>query len=137
MDLLPLIDENKSHYVYIKDFDRFMFHKTNNKNKKYFYKSYLQCFSSKNVLTEHEQSAKLEKGTIKFKNYFKRILVPYKVYTDFECNLTSTECKYWMLWRFLLKKYQNHIPCSFAYKLVCVDDRFSKPIALYRGENAA
>ena len=56
--------------------------------------SYLQSFSSKNVLTEHEQSAKLEKGTIKFKNYFKRILVPYKVYTDFECNLTSTECKY-------------------------------------------
>ena len=94
MDLLPLIDENKSHYVYIKDFDRFMFHKTNNKNKKYFYKSYLQCFSSKNVLTEHEQSAKLEKGTIKFKNYFKRMLVPFKVYTDFECNLTSTECKY-------------------------------------------
>ena len=36
MDLLPLIDENKSHYVYIKDFDRFMFHKTKNKNKKCF-----------------------------------------------------------------------------------------------------
>ena len=27
MDLLLLIDGNKSHYVYIKDFDRFMFHK--------------------------------------------------------------------------------------------------------------
>ena len=26
MDLLPLINDNKSHYVYIKDFDRFMFH---------------------------------------------------------------------------------------------------------------
>ena len=24
------------------------------------------------------------------------------------------------------KKYQDHIPCSFDYKLVCVDDRFSK-----------
>ena len=44
MDLLLVIDENKSHYVYIKDFDRFMFHKTNNKNK-----TCLQCFSSKNV----------------------------------------------------------------------------------------
>ena len=29
VDLLLLID-NKSHYVYIKDFDRFMFHKTKN-----------------------------------------------------------------------------------------------------------
>ena len=28
MDLLFLIDDNKSHYAYIKDFDRFMFHKT-------------------------------------------------------------------------------------------------------------
>ena len=35
------------------------------------------------------------------------------------------------------KKYQGHIPCSFAYKLVFVDDRFSKPVAVYRGENAA
>ena len=31
MDLLLITDENKSHYVYIKDFDRFMFHKTNKK----------------------------------------------------------------------------------------------------------
>ena len=55
MDLLLLIDDDKSHYVYIKDFDRFMFHKTKNKNKKYFCKSCLQCFSSKNVLTEQKK----------------------------------------------------------------------------------
>ena len=36
MDLLLIIDGNKSHYVYIEDFDRFMFHKTKNKNKKHF-----------------------------------------------------------------------------------------------------
>ena len=30
IDLLLLIDDDKSHYVYIKDFDRFMFHKTKN-----------------------------------------------------------------------------------------------------------
>ena len=73
MDLLLVIDENKSHYVYIKDFDRFMFHKTKNKNKKYFCKSCLQYFSCKNVLTKHKkvcfsingaQSVRLEKGTI-------------------------------------------------------------------------
>ena len=33
------------------------------------------------------------------------------------------------------KKY--HIPCSFGYKLVCVDDEISKPIVVFRGENAA
>ena len=35
------------------------------------------------------------------------------------------------------KKYQDHIPCSFAYKLVCVDDKFTKPIVVFRGKNAA
>ena len=55
MNLLLVMDANKSHYVYIKYFDRFMFHKANNKNKKYFCKSCLQCFSSKNVLTEDKK----------------------------------------------------------------------------------
>ena len=98
MDLLLATDENESHYVYIKDFDRFMFHKTKNKNKKYFCKSCLQCFSSKNVLTKHKevclsingaQSVRLEKGTIEFKNYFKQIPVPFKIDADFECNLKT------------------------------------------------
>ena len=75
-----------------------LFPKTKNKNKKYFCKSCLQCFSSKNVLTEHNkvclsingtQSVRPEKGTTKFKNYFKQIPVFFKVYADFECNLES------------------------------------------------
>ena len=32
IDLLLLIDDDKSYYVYIKDFNRFMSHKTKNKN---------------------------------------------------------------------------------------------------------
>ena len=34
------------------------------------------------------------------------------------------------------EKYQVHIPGSFAYKVVCIDDRFSKPIVVFRSENA-
>ena len=45
MDILLLIKDDQSHYVYIKDFNTFMFHKTKNKNKKWFCKSGLQCFS--------------------------------------------------------------------------------------------
>ena len=91
MDLLIVTDGDKSHYVYIKDFDRFMFHKTKNKNKKYFCKSCLQCFSSKNVLAKHKevclninfaQSIRLEKGPIELKNYFKQIPVPFKILSD-------------------------------------------------------
>ena len=100
MDLLLLIDDDKSHYVYIKDFDRFMFHKTKNKNKKWFCRSCLQCFSSESMLIKHKkdclsingkQSVKLEKGITEFENYFKQIPVPFKIYADFECNLRGVE----------------------------------------------
>ena len=100
MDFVLIIDKSKSHYVYIKDFNRFMSHKTKNKNKKYFFKSYLQCFSNKNVLTERKevcssingaQSVRFEKGTIEFKNYFKRIPVSFKVYADLGCILDSVK----------------------------------------------
>ena len=37
----------------------------------------------------------------------------------------------------LIQKIQDHIPCSFAYKVVSVEDRFTKQIIVYRGENAA
>ena len=119
MNLLLVVDKNKSHYVYIKGFDRFMFHKTKNENKKYFCKSYLQCISSKNVLTEYKtvclsinsaQSVRLEKGRIEFNNYFKQIPVRFTIYPDFECNLNSIEnCE-----GFYSKKYQDDASCSFA-----------------------
>ena len=101
MDLLLLIDDDKSHYVCIKDLDRFIFHKTKHKNKKWFYRSCLQCFSSENVLTKHKedclsingkQSVKLEKRIIEFENHFKQIPVPFKIYADSECNLRGVEC---------------------------------------------
>ena len=142
IDLLLLIDDDKSRYVYTKDFHRFMFHKTKNKNKKWFCESCLQCFSSENVLIKHKenclsingkQSVKLEKGIIEFKNYFKQIPVLFKIYTDFECNLRDVESYEGSY----TKKYQDHVSCSFAYKVVCIDGKFTKPIVVFRGENAA
>ena len=93
MDLLLLINEDISHYVYIKDFNTFMFHKTKNENKRWFCKSCLQCFSSESVLIKHKedclsinskQSVNLEKEIIRFENYFKQLPVPFKIYADFE-----------------------------------------------------
>ena len=33
------------------------------------------------------------------------------------------------------EKYQDHIPSSFADKVVCIDDKFSKRAVLCRGKN--
>ena len=78
-----------------------------------------------------KQSVKLEEGIIELENYFTQIPVPFKTYADFECNLRDLESYE----GYYTKKYQDHIPCSFAYKIVCVDDRFTKPIVVYRGKN--
>ena len=67
------------------------------------------------------QSVRLEIGTINFKNYFKKIPAPFKIYADCEF---SYECSY-------PKKYQDHIPRNF------VVDKFTKPIVVFRSENAA
>ena len=80
-DLLVITDENKSYYAYIKNFNRFMFNKTKNNNKKHFCRYCLQCFSSEKVLIEYKetsleingkQSIKLKRGSFKFKNYLKQ-----------------------------------------------------------------
>ena len=33
------------------------------------------------------------------------------------------------------EKDQDHIPRSFAYKILCVDDKFREPVVLYREKN--
>ena len=30
-----------------------------------------------------------------------------------------------------MKEYQKHVACNYGYKLVYVDDKFSKPLKLY------
>ena len=83
---------------------------------------FFKCFSNKNVWTEHEevclsingaQYVRLDKGATDFKNYFKRLPVPFKVYADFESNLKSVESYEGSY----SKKHQDHIPCSFATNL--------------------
>ena len=144
IDLLLISDKHKSHYVYIKDFNRFICNKTNINNKKHFCKCCLQCFSSERVLMEHketclkingEQSVKLKIGSIEFKNHFKQLAVPFKIYADFEYLLKGIKSNNKNNTSYT-EKYQDHIRHSFAYKVVCIDDRFSEKVLLYRGKNA-
>ena len=112
-----------------------MFNKTKYKCKKYFCKTCLQCFVSKQKLIEHTEdclvingkhSVKLESGFFRFTNYSKQIPVPFKIYANFECVLKNVS--YGGVndnSSLYTRKYQDDIPCSFAYKIVCVDNKFS------------
>ena len=101
-------------------------------------------FSSENGLIEHKkncliingkQSVKIKSGSISFKNYFKQLPVPFNIYADFECILKRVRGSHKNNGSYT-EKYQDHICCSFAYKVVCVDSIFSKKVFLYRGRNA-
>ena len=130
--------------MYIKDFSGFICNKTKSKSKKNFANVVYNVLVVKKILIKHKencliingkQSVKLKSGSIRFKNYFKELLVPFKIYTDFECLLKGVQsndknngsCT---------EKYSDHISCSFAYKVAYVDNKLSKKIVLYRGKNA-
>ena len=49
LNLILITKKDKSHYVFIKDFNRLMFSKTKQKDKKHFCMSCLQNFSTKEI----------------------------------------------------------------------------------------
>ena len=66
------------------------------------------------LLINDEQCVKLKGGSIKFKNNFEQLALPFKIYADFNCVLKgvkSNEC---------------------MYVKVCINDSFSKRVVLYR-----
>ena len=142
MDLLLISNKNKSQYVYIKSLNSFMFNKTKNK-KIYFCKCCLQCFSSKKVSTEHrenylringKQSVRLKGSLISFENISNDCLFLLRFMLILSVFLKKVESSHKNNDSFT-KKYQDHIPCSFAYKVVCIDNKFSKKVVLYGGKN--
>ena len=65
-----------------------------------FCKYCLQIFGNERVFTEHKisrleingrQSAKLRRVSIKFKNHFKQLDVPFNIYTDLESVLKGVK----------------------------------------------
>ena len=53
MNLLLITEDEKKHYVLIKDFNAFMYNQTKHKKKKHFCTYCLQCFSSERILANH------------------------------------------------------------------------------------
>ena len=133
----------KNHYVYIKDFNRLMYHFTKHKERKHFCMHCLQCFYSNISLAKHQKDCILINGvqaiqlpepyidwhgqeripSVYFNNYHKQLPVPFVIYADFE-SITekmstcrpSDEKSY-------TEKYQRHTAVSFGYKVVCHYDK--------------
>ena len=163
MELLLITEGENKHYVLIKDFNKFMFRQTKHEHRKHFCMHCLQCFSREDVLTEHknncisingEQAIKMpEKGDkVYFKNHHKQLSVPFVIYADFEAITEKVDSCQPNNEKSYTEAYQKHTDCGYGYKVVCCYDdliqsktdqlndkvvnKYSKPVQIYRGENA-
>ena len=65
---------------------------------------------NKNNAKNGKQNVKLKSSSITFKNYFKQLPVPFKIYADFECILKKVERDSIKNNSSYTEKYQSHIP---------------------------
>ena len=54
LNLLLITEKDKSHYVFIKDFNRLIFSKTKQKDKKHYFMSCLQNVTTEEILSNHK-----------------------------------------------------------------------------------
>ena len=149
MELLLVTEKENKHYVLINDFNRFMYNQTKHEHRKHFCMHCLQCFSSDRVLSNHKdiciqvngaQAIKMpnkDNNILKFNNFHKQQPVPFVIYADFEAITEKIHGCQQDGNKSYTEAYQRHTDCGYGYKVVCCyDDKYTKPIQLYRGEKA-
>ena len=135
----------KSHYVLITDLSKLLSSQNKLHRKVSYCRRYLQHFYTIEKLNDHMINCnKMDPQNtifsdnkdifIKFKNFKNKIPVPFVVNGDFE-SLNTTCIKTDEIKS--TEKIADQNICSYANKLVCTfNDKFSKPLKLYRGEYA-
>ena len=129
----------------IKDFNKLMYCKTKHKEKKYFCRHFLQCFSEERILIEHikgclrinskKRTKTVGKGRkVKFTNHERQLSRPLIIYAKFEAVLKEVQKVPQEINTPQTNK--NHISCSYAFKVLCIDDRFREPVVTYRRQDA-
>ena len=152
VDLLLHECNGDQHYSTIKNFSRLISGQLSNHGHAIYYcKKCLRAYSIKELLAVHAVDCCHVQRTkfpldprCHFTNIQKQMSAPFVVYADFESILrpvnegvdvtqgvsTGTASS--------TTVYQEHVPCSFSYKVVSsVDPNFPRSLVMYRGEDAA
>ena len=132
-NLLLITEDEKKHYVLIKDFNAFMYNQSKHKERKQFCMYCLQCFSSESVLVKHANNCLTINGSqaidmpkqgeniLKFNNFHKQLPVPFVIYADFEAIMKkvqgceqSEEMKNEKNKRSYMEACQTHEDCGYG-----------------------
>ena len=125
-----ILEEDKRHYVLIKDLNTFIYDHISHRGRKHVYCYCFQAFSTAEILKSHVNdcfkiNAKQmimmhKKGEyVKFKNYERKKESPLMIYADFERVLVPEDNgKQNESYK---NKYEKHVAFSYCYKLACLD----------------
>ena len=73
---------------------------------------------------------------VRFKSFERKIKSPFMIYEDLERILVPEDKGKQNPYKSYTKNIkQKHVAFRYGYKLVCVDDKFSKPFKSYSGED--
>ena len=73
---------------------------------------------------------------VKFNNFKRKIKSSFMIYADFKSIQVPRDNRKQKSEESYANKYKKDVTCSYGYKLVYVDDKFSKPFLPYVGEGA-
>ena len=139
INLILLSNNENQHYCWIKNMSALVASQTDkHKGKKHVCKYCCNSFPKEESLQKHEEYCSKQKavrvempkkGTmLSFKNFNRKMRVPFVVYADFEAFTESIltcspddSSSY-------TKQYQKHKPCSFSYYIKCFNDELFKPV---------
>ena len=147
VDLLVISSGNRSHYCWIKNFNRLM-NNGQHDNQKFYCCYCLHGFWKKRLLNNHmpycqthgAQRTEMPSEENKWLNYSdvsKQLKVPFVVYADFECITEAISTCQPNICKSSTTKMARHVPSGFTYKIVGPEDKLTEDHVTYRGNNVA
>ena len=143
INLILITNDETNHYCWIKNMSRLLSSQINNyQHKRLFCHRCLNSFQSEKYLKKNiEFCSKKETVNIKmpsidsdgnppniyFKNYNRKMRVPFVVFADFECFTENIHTCYPDVEKSFTYKYQKHRPSSYCYLIKCFDDNICQP----------
>ena len=125
LDLLSIWEEEKQHYVWIKDFNKFMFNRNRHRQRLNFCRYCFQWFPSEAILNKHtpncivfngKQAIRMPKigSTLQFKNFHKQLPAPFVIYADFKALTQKIDSCQPDDNKAYTEKYQKHVDFGYA-----------------------
>ena len=146
VNLMYIREGEQSHYnCLIRDLNAFLARTTKHRERTYFCPYCLQGFTRNDLLDKHvEMCSRYDpqcvefpdtgNDLLRFSDFRKQLKAPFVLICDFEAYVqpmdscendpnssSTTQTAYFK-------------PCGFGYQVVCIDDKYTKPPVIYRGD---